>query len=408
MSSNILTEKQKIVWRETLRGEPRRWNFQSGAVSSGKTYVDFFRIPKRIRATKGLGAIVIMGNTQATIERNVLEPMRNIYGEEMVSRIRSNNEAELFGKKVYVIGANNKRQVDRIQGLTIEYAYGDEVGTWAEEVFTMLKSRLRTVNSVFDGTCNPDIPDHWLKKFLDSDADLYLMEYVIDDNTFLPKKYIEALKKEYEGTVWYDRFILGKWRAASGLIYPMVQARMDDFIVKANPFSQGKRYYASIDYGTINPFVILLWSVEGNKATIEKEYYWDSKARMRQKTDEEYYEDMERFLEGYHIQKIVIDPSASSFIQTIRKYRKYRVSQAENDVDNGLRITASMINGGMIYLNQDCINTKREFGIYSWDESIRDKDKPLKENDHAMDAMRYFVSTILSKEFKWIQWRSKA
>ena len=212
-----LSDKQKEFWNNCNC----RWNIKSGATRSGKTYLDYFLIPKRIRATKGQGLIVLLGNTRGTLERNVLDPMRRIYGNKLVGNISSDNTVMLFGKKAYALGADKRNQVARIQGAGIEYCYGDEITTWSEEVFQMLKSRLDKPNSCFDGTCNPDHPNHWFKKFLDSDADIYHQHYTIDDNPFLDPFFVEQLKKEYAGTVYYDRFILGKWTRAEGVIYKL-------------------------------------------------------------------------------------------------------------------------------------------------------------------------------------------
>ena len=210
-----LTDKQKEFWRDANA----RWNVKIGATGSGKTYLDYFRIPRKIREAKGQGLIVILGNTKGTIERNILDPMRDIYGPKLVGTISSNNTVRLFGKKVYTLGADKKTSVEVIQGATIEYCYGDEILTWSEPVFQMVKSRLRTGNSLFDGTGNPDNPNHWFKTFLDSGADIYYQHYTIDDNPHLPPGFVEQLKKEYEGTIYYNRYILGQWVRAEGTIY---------------------------------------------------------------------------------------------------------------------------------------------------------------------------------------------
>ena len=216
MSGFQLSEMQKEYWNNANH----RWNVKTGATGSGKTYLDFYLIPKRIRACTGKGLIVLLGNTKSTLQRNILDPMREIYGEHAISDISNENVAYLFGKKVYCLGADKVSQVSKIQGATIEYAYGDEVTTWNREVFEMLKSRLRCENSLFDGTCNPDGPKHWFKTFLDSDADIFQQKYTIDDNPFLPPRFVEELKKEYEGTVYYDRYIRGNWTRAEGLLFP--------------------------------------------------------------------------------------------------------------------------------------------------------------------------------------------
>lgn len=211
-----LTEFQQ----EFLRNCSHRWNVKTGATRSGKTYLDCaVTIPKRICAARGEGLCVMLGNTLGTLERNVLEPMRALWGPELVGVVRtsaSGNIVQLFGRKVYVLGADNKKHIARIQGAAFEYAYGDEITTWDEGVFQMLKSRLSCPHSHFDGTCNPDNPQHWFKKFLDSDADIYCQAYTIDDNPTLPPEFVAQLKKEYAGTVYYNRFILGQWAAAGG------------------------------------------------------------------------------------------------------------------------------------------------------------------------------------------------
>lgn len=210
-----LTEKQK----EYLQHCNHRWNVKTGATGSGKSFVDYsIVIPKRIIKARGEGLLVLLGNTKGTLERNILDPMREIWTPDLVGNIGSDNTVNLFGKKVYALGADNKKHVQRIQGATIEYAYGDEVTTWSEEVFQMLKSRLRCPHSYFDGTCNPDSPQHWFKKFLDSGADIYQQSYTIDDGA-LPVDTVNQLKQEYMGTVYYSRFILGEWKAAEGIIY---------------------------------------------------------------------------------------------------------------------------------------------------------------------------------------------
>lgn len=204
---------------EFFMNATHRWNVKTGATRSGKTYMDYYVIPKRIRKCTGKGHIVILGNTRPTAIRNVIEPMRNIWGERFVPNVRNDGSIMLFGKKAYIFPAGTKSDVERLQGMSIEYAYGDEITTWNESVFAMLKSRLDRPNSCFDGTCNPDNPSHWFKTFLESNADIYQQAYTIDDNPFNDPKFVSELKKEYLGTVYYDRFILGRWVAAEGIIY---------------------------------------------------------------------------------------------------------------------------------------------------------------------------------------------
>lgn len=199
-----------------------RWNVKTGATRSGKTYMDYFVIPKRIRAVAGKeGLIVILGHTKGTLQRNIIEPLQSIWGTELVSDIRSDNTATLFGEKVYCLGAEKISRVDVLRGSSIKYCYGDEVVTWHPDVFDMLKSRLDKSYSCFDGTCNPDNPNHWFYKFLynSKDTDLYVQEYSIYDNPFISPDVVRNLENEYRGTVYFDRFILGHWTVAEGLIY---------------------------------------------------------------------------------------------------------------------------------------------------------------------------------------------
>ena len=213
----ILSDKQK----EFIRNGHQRFNIKTGATRSGKTYLDIlYTIPKRISERKGLdGLNVILGVTNSTIERNVLQPLRELYGDKLVSTINSHNIARLFGDEVYCLGAEKVSQVSKIRGSSIKYCYCDELAEYNQEVFELLKSRLDKEYSMLDGTLNPESPTHWLKQFIDSDVDIYCQTYTIFDNPFLPKKFVENLCKEYEGTVYYNRYILGQWCNAEGLIY---------------------------------------------------------------------------------------------------------------------------------------------------------------------------------------------
>ena len=218
--------------REFLDNANRRWNVKYGATRSGKTYLDYYVIPKRIRNVKGKsGLIVILGNTKGTLQRNVIEPLQNIWGTKLVSDIKSDNTAYLFGEKCYCLGADNKKHINKIRGPSFKYCYGDEVATWDEGVFQMLKSRLDKAYSKFDGTCNPEGPSHWFKKFLDSDADIFQQKYTLYDNPFLAKEVLQSLETEYRGTVFFDRYILGDWKAAEGTIYMLFADETEKFLV---------------------------------------------------------------------------------------------------------------------------------------------------------------------------------
>ena len=218
----IISEKQK----EFINNANHRYNFKVGARRCGKTYLDnLYTIPKRIIERKNKdGLNVIFGVSKGTIERNVLKPLRQIYGKNLVNNINSQNIAILFGEEVYCLGCEKVSQVSKIQGTSIKYAYGDEVAKWNKEVFVMIQGSLDKSYSIFDGALNPEHNNHWLKvDFLDKveekQLDVYVQHYTIFDNPFLDKKFVENLCKEYEGTVFYNRLILGQWCNAEGLIY---------------------------------------------------------------------------------------------------------------------------------------------------------------------------------------------
>ena len=388
----LLSQKQL----EFARYANHRWNFKGGATRSGKTYLDFkWIIPLRIRERAGKdGLAVILGVTKSTIERNVLEPMRNLYGDKLVGTISSDNTAWIFGEKCYCLGAEKVSQVSKIRGASIKYCYGDEVADWSEEVFALLKSRLDKEYSCFDGTYNPQYPNHWLKKFLDSNADIFSQVYTIDDNPFLPPSFVENLKKEYAGTVFYDRYILGKWTLAEGLVYSMFG---DPCIVQDIPDTGD--YYISIDYGTHNPFSAGLWCVTKTEAVRIGEYYYCGREERKEKTPEEYYSEVKRLAGGRDIKCLIVDPSADAFIATVKKHHEFRVRGAVNDVLPGIQTTAEMIASGKVKIHESCEDAIREFGLYRWDEKA-ESDRVVKENDHAMDEIRYMVMTVLKKHFK--------
>lgn len=233
---------------EYLDKATRRWNIKSGAVRSGKSYVDISAvIPERIIERIGKpGLSVILGVSRETIERNVLEPMREIYTSKRVGTINSRNIARLFGEDVYCLGAEKVSQVAKIQGASIKYAYGDEIAKWHRDVFRILQSRLDKPYSCFDGSCNPEHPTHWLKAFIDSDADMYLQEYTIFDNPHLSREFVDNICKEYAGTIYYDRLILGRWKRAEGAIYRKFADEPSSFkceIVKEiNPSANRKQF----------------------------------------------------------------------------------------------------------------------------------------------------------------------
>ena len=248
MSNQMFSPKQREFLRHTFYNERHRWAIKTGATRSGKTYLDYFLIPRRLLDGEGKdGLNVILGNTRETIRRNILLPMQEMYGTR-VGNIRADNSCMMFGQRVFCLGADNANHVDRLRGSSIKYCYGDEVVTWHPDVFDMLKSRLDKSYSVFDGTCNPDSPQHWFYEFLQSDADIYQQTYTIEDNPYLDPDFVENLKKEYAGTVLYDRYINGLWVAAEGALFTTYPQYTDDITLFRDGIAHIDAAYGGEDY----------------------------------------------------------------------------------------------------------------------------------------------------------------
>lgn len=407
-SSFELTAKQA----EYIRNAHHRWNVACGAVRSGKSYCQIsYCIPSRLLERHNLrGLKVILGATRANIERNILQPLRDIYGDGAATSINSQNNARILGEKVYCIGADNVRQVAKIRGSEIAYCAIDEATDVNEEVFEMLKSRLSLPWSCADITTNPASPNHWFKAFLDSaenGVDIYCQNYTIYDNPFLSEDYVRNLEAEYAGSVWYDRYILGKWTLAEGLIFP----NHEKALVEEIP-SEPQEYAISLDYGTSNPFAALLWERHGDTWYATREIYYSGRDTGVQKTDDEYLRMLEDLIEpikpsliehgrsafgdtGEIINRlpVVVDPSAASFIALLRQSKWFRVREADNSVIDGIRNTSTAIERGLIKVSASCKNWLNEARSYIWDENAVE-DRPIKDNDHLMDSMRYFVQTM--------------
>ena len=373
---------------EYLRGCSHRYNVKCGATGSGKSWVDVaVTIPQRLMAMRGEGLAVMIGNTRNTLERNILEPMRSLYSPDVVGTISNENTARIFGRKVYCMGAEKRTSVAKIQWATLEYVYGDEVATWSQEVFEMLKSRLRCEHSHFDGTCNPDSPRHWFKAFLDGGSDIFRQDYTIWDGALAPEV-VEELCRDYEGTVYYDRYILGRWTLAEGLVYPDYEGAVE----RRYEGAAAKRV-VSCDYGTQNAFAALLWAFDGRAWHVVDEYRYSGRDTGRQKTDQDYVEDMAAFVGGLHERPVfIVDPSAASFIEAMRR-AGFKVRKARNDVDDGIRETSTCMKRGLVRISEGCTGLIRELGGYSWDPR-GGGDRPVKVEDHSCDALRYGVATM--------------
>lgn len=396
MPSFSLTEKQK----EYVREAHHRWNFAEGAVRSGKSWLaNNFTIPDRILHGVGLDGInLIMGVSLGNIERNVLVPMRERFGEGMVGTIGGpDNTVNLFGQRCYCLGAEKATQKRKLQGSAVKFCYIDEAAGINPEVFEMLKSRLSFEYSECHAGLNPDGPRHWLKQFIDrKDLDIYRQHYTIFDNPYLPKSYVEQLCREYTG-VFYDRYISGLWTQAEGLVY---QTALEQAVIPDIPLFEIPEHspvWVSIDYGITNPFAALLWTVRGGAVVAFDEYSFDSRDNGYRKTDAMLYKELKEKISRYNVESIVVDPSASSFIEEIRADGLFTVIPADNEVVPGIQNVDNLIQLDRLKVCERCREAVDEFGQYVWDSKSAET-KVIKEHDHAMDAIRYFVRTIYRKQ----------
>ena len=392
-----LSDKQQ----EFLLHCDHRWNIKTGATGSGKSWIDYaVVIPQRLLAMKGEGAAVILGNTQGTANRNILEPMRDIWGEALVGTINSSdNSARLFGRKVYVMGADNKKHVARIQGMTIEYAYGDEVPTWAEAVFQMLKSRLRCPHSHFDGTGNPDAPQHWFKKFLDSDADIYYQASTIFDNPFLPQEFVENLCKEYAGTVYYTRFILGKWVAAEGVIYRQFCDHPERFVVDDLPAERIRRTVIGVDFGggsSAHAFCCMGFTTGGALVVLDE--YHEKAALTPEKLAQDFVDFLRRCQARWIVSNVYCDSAEQTLINGLRAACRSAMigvniaDAAKKPINDRIRATCILMGAGRFYVARNCAHTIDALQSAVWDSKHVTEDVRLDDgttNIDNLDAMEY-------------------
>ena len=398
----VYTEKQRELLRLFIQNKLKFINILHGAVRSGKTYISLILWAFWI-ATMPKDALYLMcAKSLQTLKQNCLLPLLDLVGEANFRFSLGAKEAWLFGRRVRLEGASDARAEGKIRGMTLQGAYCDELTLFDEEFFSMLLTRLSLAGAKLIATTNPDSPLHWLKvNYLDraDELDLFSMTFNIDENTFLPPEFIERTKSQYNTGVFYDRFILGKWVKAEGLIYPFfndAECCTDEIVLPGTP---GWDFFVSCDYGTLNPCAMLLWAVNDRekRAIVMDEFYYSGRGQEGPKTDAEYYDDLVALTGLYRIDSVVIDPSAASFITEMRKRYLYSVRKADNDVVEGIRCTGTMIKHHKIQVNRRCKNLIMEFGLYAWDEDVN-IDRPIKENDHAMDALRYMAYTVLRRK----------
>ena len=389
-----------------------RWNISLGATRSGKTYLDYFRIPYRILNAPD-GHIVLLGNTQGTLERNILEPMRNIWGGGLVGSISSTTgKVNLFGRSCYALGADKVTQVSKLQGAGLAYCYGDEITTWAEPVFQMLKSRLDRKGACFDGTCNPDSPGHWFHRFLQSDADIYSMRFTIDDNSFLSPEFVEALKKEYSGTVYYDRFILGLWKAAEGAIYRTFADNAERFIADVPP-ADITFCTAGLDFGgngSAHALNLTGFTKELGKIVTLDEWYSKEELTPAQ-LEESVCDFLENALRKYRVTDLYCDSAEQVLIRGIRRAiseRKLPISvhnARKGPIRDRIRFYCSLFGSDRYCIMRHCTHTIQAFTDAVWaEEGISDTRLDNGNvNIDSLDAQEYSTEFIM-KEFIERRW----
>lgn len=372
-----------------------------GAIRSGKTvFMMLAFIDDAMRRYNGQ-RFGICGKTVDSAVKNIIMPYLGLSYAKKKYRIQWRRSDKLLvvtqgnTQNVFeVFGGKDESSFMLIQGRTLAGVLMDEVALMPRSFVEQAMARCSVSGSKLWFNCNPDSPQHWfytewVQKTKERNA-LHL-HFCLEDNPSLSEDTIRKYKSRYEG-VFYQRYILGLWVLAEGLVYNFCEEYITD---KQTP---GAEYYISIDYGTLNPFSAGLWSVTGNKAVRIREYYYDGRNKNHQLTDEEYCKEIEELAKDKMITKVIVDPSAASFITALKRHG-FRVQQADNSVLDGIRRTSVYLKNGNIKIHRSCVDAIREFGLYRWDER-KSVDTVVKENDHAMDDIRYFCNTIMRKRVR--------
>lgn len=386
---SIISPKQQ----RSLIESDAKINIWEGAVRSGKTYISLWRFLKEL--TYGPeGEYAIIARTYDSFKRNVLPQLVRMIGSD-ARHYSGKREIHIWGKIVHIIGADDERAEAKLRGPTFMGAYVDEGTIIPESVFKMLISRCAMGAAKIFLTTNPDSPFHWLKRdYLTNNPDVKSWQFSLDDNPELSEYDREYLCRQYKG-LWYQRFIEGRWVQAEGAIYDFFN--QSDHVISFPP-GNPEYYLAGIDYGTTNPCAFVLIGVNRSKFPnmwVEDEYYFNSKIAQRQKTDSEYAADFIRFTSNRPVKCIYIDPSAASFRLELAKQGVTNLYEAKNEVADGIRLVSSLLGNGTLKITAKCANLIKEFQSYVWDpKSFKTgEDRPLKESDHALDALRYAMYT---------------
>ncbi len=370
-----------------------------GSIRSGKTVSMSVGFVLWAMARFDGAVFAICGKTIESLRRNVIVQLPT-WLEGIVTIKERRNENKLLvtvngrTNSFYLFGGRDESSYTLIQGITLAGVLFDEVALMPRSFVEQALARCSVEGSKFWFNCNPEGPGHWFyTEWVQKAAERHVLHlhFTMDDNLSLSA----SIKRRYEGMysgVFYDRYIRGLWVVAEGLIYTCFNPKMH--VVPAQERAYDK-YYISCDYGTINPTSMGLWGRAGGKWYRIAEYYFDSRREKRQQTDAEYYEQLCKLAGDRKIHAVIVDPSAASFIETIRRGGRFRVEPASNAVLDGIRDVSTQLQQGNLFINDCCRDCIREFGLYRWDEKAA-SDKPLKTDDHSMDDLRYFVHTAFA------------
>ncbi len=368
-----------------------------GAVRSGKSLCMFISFVTWAQSSFRDSSFAICGRTASSVKRNILTPYLPVLAQLGFNCKFNSSQGKLTvefcGREniFFVFGGKDEASQTLIQGMTLSGVMLDEVALMPRSFVEQALARCSVEGSKFWFNCNPSNPGHWfynewIKKCEQKNA-LYL-HFTMQENPSLSKEMLKRYENMYSGA-FYERFVKGRWVAADGLVYPMFSEKcMSEAPEKC------ERFFISCDYGTVNPSSFGLWGLKNGVWYRIDEYYYSSKREGQQKTDEEYYAELKKLADGKRITAVICDPSAASFITTIKRHGEFSVVPAKNDVLDGIRRVSDCLKNGSIKICPNCSDSIREFSLYCWDEGSI-KDCPRKENDHAMDDIRYFVSTVL-------------
>lgn len=404
-------KQRKVLnwWCDTSPVKNKDGIIADGAIRSGKTVCMSLSFVFWAMANYSDQNFAMCGKTIGSFRRNVLMILKLMLRSRgfQVADHRADNLVEISRNGVtnhfYIFGGKDESSQDLIQGITLAGVFFDEVALMPESFVNQATGRCSVDGSKYWFNCNPDGPYHWFKlNWLDKakEKNLLVLHFTMEDNLSLSERIKERYRNMYTG-VFFKRYILGLWAMAEGIIYDMFSEdrHVKTILEYARQLIDGGRY-VSIDYGTQNATAFLLWNKgRDGKWYCIREYYYSGRDKGIQKTDAEYAEDLKKFLDGTPVKAVIVDPSAASFIAELNKHG-FTVIQADNAVEDGIRLVATLLNTERIAFSQSCKNTIMEFASYIWDPKAaeRGEDKPIKQHDHAMDAVRYFCYTILNNK----------